>query len=634
MQSVQVFVVRKGSRSVFGDRSGPPCTTLGKSLSAQSPGKKPVSPGVHRVRTVYSSSSKSVRENLLLASARWERKDASGDQDYRLLVPDDAEFYMSGFRYCLFVETSKQKIMTSEGPLMAAIETLAAACPPPSSADNGAERGVCEIQALTAFEEAIDQEAAKVVGSGRGPEDVAVKSKELRAAAREMFGPVDGFSRANKRLDEFTDPTKRVSPELNFSAWGDVGTGVAPAAVAAGSGLNVDRMNHLAHAVATLLAWNRGLLLFPPAGKTGFFHGALPIQSLRINADGKTIEVASVKSPQEKKGTHPENRQDMQISKIDVTTDKLEVVSGITLYDLMLLLRNRVVVGKKDYTLSGLAGAIKAAASDGWNANTTTLTSDAYQKVAALADALASMQKLAQEASVKPSELLDDTPSAVQVHLSAVMMTARASLVLEDFAQTLNLLHRSRTEWDAGKSKLTVVTRGLASFEVAALGSTQIEFSEKDWVFTYVTPVIGYAQLRTDGNFALFYIAAQLHFVPNRGDDVLWSNGFRRDIWRAFALELGFSPDISRFGPDDRLAGYSGFPPAYIGAAIHVIPYTSFSFGGVLLDRKSSSLTDERAELTVKPYIGFNVQFNIPEYVREASKPATSTKVTTQSPRI
>jgi hypothetical protein len=112
---------------------------------------------------------------------------------------------------------------------------------------------------------------------------------------------------------------------------------------------------------------------------------------------------------------------------------------------------------------------------------------------------------------------------------------------------------------------------------------------------------------------------------------VLWSNGFASDWSRSFALELGFAPNVSSFGPDKRFAGYSGFPPVFGGVALHIIPYTSLSFGGVLLDRKGSSLAEERPHATLKPYLGLNVQFNIPEYVREASKVDASMKVTSDT---
>jgi hypothetical protein len=371
-------------------------------------------------------------------------------------------------------------------------------------------------------------------------------------------------------------------------------------------------------------------LIEPRGGqRSRFVLGGLEIAKLAIAANGKTIELQL---------SHKRSAKEV---KSDVAADQLEVRPGVTLGDVVLLMNDQVVVDTRRYTFPQLAKAALDGADLGtWSAARSTFVKAAHDKLAVLADAVAAAETAADNAA-KDKDVLDDTPNAILVHLGAALGAApgpapgpapRRSGRVAEWSRTFGKLHEAQAGWAESQGQLKVKTEGLVTYEAAAPIPTQIEFEQSTWVFSYVTPVLGYAQIRTDGNFALFYLAAQLHFVPNPGNDVLWGRGLSRDLRRAFALELGFSPNLTTFGPDNRFSGYSGFPPAYLGAAVHVIPYTSVSAGGVVLDRKRSSLSDEQPDATMKWYIGINVQFNIPEYVREASTVASRTKVTTTSP--
>jgi hypothetical protein len=617
VRSAQVFVVRKGSpRALFTD-AGPECSALKTALHVDQPGKAPIDAGIYPLYQVYPKAT-ALQNNKMLATARWDRKDARGDQEVKLLVPGDASFFVAGYRYCLFLETSKQEVTTSENEIADEIGRLVKDL----DACTGAAKAGCETDQIAKYEQRLEKAASGALGARRGDDTRARedKAKAFRSAARAAASAALDFHRAVARLGALGDPTRPPLFAINTIPAGDVNVAIS-AAVAQPQ----DRIDHLSHAAALLLAWNpgkAGILLVPHSGKRSrFVLGGLDLAKLAIAGNGKTIELQLVQ------------RGGVKLVESDVTADQLEIRPGVTLADVVLVMNDQVVVDARKYTLPQLAkAALDGADLDKSSAGPSTLVKSAHDKLAALADAVAAFETAADSAA-HDKEALDDTPNAILVHLGAVLDPARRrSARLTEWAQTFGKLRDAQSGWVGSRDQLKVTTEGLVAYEAAAPIATQIEFRDSTWVFSYVTPVLGYAQIRTEGNFALFYLAAQLHFVPNPGNDVLWSQGLSRDLGRAFALELGFSPNLTTFGPDRRFSGYSGFPPAYIGAAVHVIPYTSFSIGGVVLDRKRSTLSDEQPGATMKWYFGVNMQFNLPEYVREASNVPSSTKVTTGAP--
>ena len=620
VKSAHVFIVRKGSRTVFvGDR-GPACSVIKDALHADQQQKRAVDAGVHRLREVYPAVEDGYKENHVLASARWERKDAKGDQEYKLLVSGDRSFFQSGFHYCLFVETGSQEMISSEKEIGTAIDTLVnvlKACTTPE----------CGQSALQTYENNLLELAQSVLGKTRASDvsQVAAKATAFRAAGQTLVGHTLDVRTAVDRVGRLKD-----SPiALDTLPAGDV---TIPITADSKRSVPID---HLAHAAALLLVWNPGKIgiRLTSATSSRFSYGDTPILSLGISANAKFLAWVG----------------DGSSRSLDVGADALEVRPGVTLGDLVRLMNNQVLVGARKYSFPQLRTAIQQGASP-WTKEQTELVVQAHQKFFDMSDALLEIArarttfdearkvyddvlaafKAGRAKEPNPRFYADDTGQAILAHLGRAIEGADgAAITLQEWSQALNKLARSHADLAAAKGMLSVKTEGLVAYEASAPIATSVEFTESTWVFSYLTPVLGYAQLRTDGNFALFYTAVQLHLVPNRGDDVLWSNGFGQDWKRAFALELGFSPKVSSFGPDKRLSGYSGFPPVYFGVALHIIPYTSISLGGVLLDRKSSTLADEKPDVTFKPYVGFNVQFNLPEYVREASKPATNATVTT-----
>jgi hypothetical protein len=198
---------------------------------------------------------------------------------------------------------------------------------------------------------------------------------------------------------------------------------------------------------------------------------------------------------------------------------------------------------------------------------------------------------------------------------------------LASLIQQLHDLVQEDQTWRAAKEKLLDESRRVVTVTSTAPTSLRVSFASKTWVFSYLTPIIGYAGVaRTDESFGLFYLGAQLHFAPNPVDDVLWSHGVTaRDLRRAVALELGVAPTGKAFGPDARFSGPGGLPPIFLGLAVHIVPYTSLSVGALLTDRKRSTLAQEDPHLAVSPYVGVTLQLNLPDLFRYASSPSSNT---------
>jgi hypothetical protein len=156
----------------------------------------------------------------------------------------------------------------------------------------------------------------------------------------------------------------------------------------------------------------------------------------------------------------------------------------------------------------------------------------------------------------------------------------------------------------------------------------RVSFTSRTWVFSYVTPIVGYAGvLRPDETFGLFYLGAQIHLDPNPVDDVQWRRGVTaKDLRRSLALELGIAPYRGSVGTDMRYSGPGALPPLFLGAAVHLLPYTSLTVGAAFVDRRHSTLVEEQPHTVVTPYVGLTIQLNVPDLIRQASGPASDTE--------
>ena len=168
--------------------------------------------------------------------------------------------------------------------------------------------------------------------------------------------------------------------------------------------------------------------------------------------------------------------------------------------------------------------------------------------------------------------------------------------------------------WSARETALAIVTETYDESSLVRPIPTKVEFSQDLWVFSYVTPVIGRA-VALNPDFPLSYAAVQVHFVPNLVESPQWSGAFPREFLRAFALEFGMATGTGSFGPDGRFQGWGTLPPLFAGLAVHIIPYTSLTFGAAIFERVSTVVPAEKPRLFVGKYVGFNVQINIPDAV-------------------
>ena len=189
----------------------------------------------------------------------------------------------------------------------------------------------------------------------------------------------------------------------------------------------------------------------------------------------------------------------------------------------------------------------------------------------------------------------------------------------------LNDFLNSLDKWQKEKGSLSVANLSKDTALVTQPLSKNFQFTQSTWLFSYATPVVGYGVvMNASEKFNVGYYGVQIHFVPNAVNDPLWSHG-TRDIARLVAIEVGASLPATTYGPGGRFSGWQGLPPLFVGGTLHLLPYVGISAGGVLFERRSSPLTQEKAEAFFGPYIGMNVQINVPDLIR-GMKTTTSTK--------
>jgi hypothetical protein len=198
---------------------------------------------------------------------------------------------------------------------------------------------------------------------------------------------------------------------------------------------------------------------------------------------------------------------------------------------------------------------------------------------------------------------------------------------IETMREQIAALQGADQEWRQTKEKLVGRSRNIVTMTMTMTNPLRVSFESSTWVFSYVTPIVGYAGiLRPDETFGLFYLGAQIHLDPNPANDPQWRDGITtKDLRRALALEIGFAPYSTSFGPDMRYDGPGELPPLFIGAALHVLPYTSVTLGGAIVERRNSTLREEMPRTAFSPYLGITIQLNVPDLLRQAVGPSTDT---------
>ena len=596
LENAQAIVVRKGTPGLFGD-SGGDCRSVIAELrietAVSSAGDTddddddddttPVvryPAGVHQVFEVFPRA-EGQRDAEVLVTAAWQRADANARQ-YKVFVPHDADFFSSGYGFCLAIVTTERSQRLDDATLTERVDAVArriVACGDKSS---------CDDDALADHEAHL----LKELETERVPDAKRLASRMKDAARSELASSSALVEALDHVRERWHDKTAVLTPAA-ASVW-------APTAT-----------DPFAQAVATMLA--RSAALLPQVrGKTVALYttdGKMEVRALQVLDDGRSIRVAASSAP---------SGESARV--LTATTDTLAVTDDITLYDLIQLGQGRVRVDKDWTTLSALGDGAAELGSERWTAE-----DDVY-----LAAATAQLRRLANFVDLvttgvscngkgfAPTEA-EQTSDAVRRHIGEWLVCQHVdSGALEALVEQLDELATAQTAWKGARDKLLARDKQLVTLTTTTVLDTRADREPRTWFFSYVTPMVGYAGiLRPDESFGLFYVGAQIHFAPNPVAEPQWTHG-TRDLPRALALELAVAPYSGSFGPEHRYGGVGALPPLFIGLAFHAIPYTSLTFGGSLLERRNSTITEERTHTTFAPYLGVSVQLNLPDLIYQA----------------
>jgi hypothetical protein len=619
VENVQAIVVRRGTPGLFGG-ADPDChdvvADLRMDLSAEwttdedddyedadgAPATVAVryDAGIHRAYELFPHAESEARGSEVLVSAAWQRTDDRA-RSYKVLVPHDPGFFAAGYGYCLFVvatERAQQLDDTTLGQLVDGLARKVVACGDKSS---------CSDDALTDFEIHAERElaASRLVTEGPAGEAKSLASR-LKDAARSELGASPGIVEARDHLEDRWHDKAMVNAPASQTVWGETAT------------------DPFAQATATLLA--RSAALLPQVSTRGkgsgvtlfTTDGKLAVRAVQILDDGRSVRVASSRSP-----------SGDQARVLPATTDTLPVTENLTLYDLIQLGRSQVRVDREWISLAALGDRLSAIGLDTWTADDAAYLGAAHAQMKQLAtyvDRITAGVKCAPHAF--GSAEADQSRDAVDRELGEWLVCAKVDpAAIGALAEQLDELAYEDQAWTAAADKLVARARRLVTITATTPTGPRVRFTSRTWAFSYVTPMIGYAGVvRPDESFGLFYLGVQLHAAPNPVDEVLWRSGVTtKDLRRALALEIGVAPYGGTFGPQRRYSGPAGLPPIFLGLAVHLIPYTSLTVGGTILDRRNSTLADEQPHAILAPYLGFTVQLNLPDLVWQAAQPTTDT---------
>lgn len=635
---VQVVVVRRGSASMFGD-DGPSCHDLLADLSIDAVtstaadddggagdggdgadlGEDPMlqpryDAGVHRAFEIFPHATGSARRSHVMVTTAWQRPSASTKQ-FRVLVPHDREFFSPGYGYCLMAVTTAHAQVVSDEAIEDLVDELASkivACGDSTKCDDDA---LVEYQSKVETAIARSHRGEGVMVGGGSVEQVRALAARLREAAKAELGGTTGIVEALDHMnDRFVDKSNVMTP-VQSAVWAEIGSDPFAAAVA----IMLARSGALLPQVKTGAAAKKGTDAGAPVALFTA-DGRLEVKAVQLLDDGRGLRVASSVSP----------KGEGQARVLASGTDSLVVADGLTLEDLVQLGERHVRIDHEWVTLRSLGDRVSSIGQESWNAEDAAYLAAATAQMRRLADFVDLTTTGATCArhtyTAAENELTND---AVRKHLGEWLQCQKAdSAALESMLEQLELLASEEQAWKQTKERLVGRSRRIATLTTTAPENLRVSFRAKSWVFSYVTPIVGYAGvLRPDETFGLFYLGAQIHLYPNPVDDVQWRRGVTaKDLRRALALELGIAPYQSSVGPDMRYGGPGSLPPLFLGAAVHILPYTSLTFGAAFVDRRNSTLPQEEPHTVVTPYMGFTVQLNLPDLIRQASGTTSDTE--------
>jgi hypothetical protein len=612
VEHAQAIVVRRGSPSMFGT-DGPSChnliadlgieTTLSSAAVDDSDDEAIYVPvprydsGIHRAFEVFANSTGAVRKADVLISAAWQR--SSPDQrEFKVLVPHDTRFFSAGYGYCLVIATTEHAQEVDEATLADLVDGVASkivACGDKSS---------CDDDALAEYEVKVARVLANTDSFKRTPGQLGTITSMLEEAARVELGHAAGIVEVLGHMsDRFYDKTNVMPPAANV-VWADIATDPFAQAVA-------NLLTHDGALLPQVRGPQQGVALFTPDGK-------LQVKTLQLLDDGRSIRVAASKAP-----------TGVQARVLTATTDTLHIADGLTLYDLIQLGNRRIRVSKDWITLKELGDGISQLGQEQWMPEDSTFLVKAHAQLKRLSDFvdLTTSGVTCTPHTYAASEA-EQTSDAIRRQLGDWLVCQKVdAAAIETMREQVAALIAEDEAWKTAKAKVVSKSRRIVTLTSTAPTPLRVSFASRTWLFSYVTPIVGYAGvLRPDESFGLFYLGAQVHLDPNPVDDVQWKHGMTtKDLRRAIALELGVAPYESSFGPDMRFGGPGSLPPLFIGAAVHVLPYTSLTFGGAIVERRNSTLAQEEPHTVFAPYLGVTLQLNIPDMIRSASGPTTDT---------
>lgn len=614
VENAQAIVVRRGTPGLLGD-DGPDCHNLLADLRLDlvtfrgsdddEEDDSPTVPvrydaGMHLAFEVFPRAEGVNHDAAVLVSAPWRRSDDESRQ-FKVLVPHDPDFFAGGYGYCMFVvqtERAQQIDDVTLGELVDGVARKLVACGDKSSCD---EDVLAEYQMRLAKE----LSGSHAIAAGPAGKSRAIAA-QLKEAARAELASATALVEARDHLEDRWHDKIGVMTPASPVVWADTAT------------------DPFAQALATMLA--RAAALLPQVrgqkAQTSVAlyttDGKLQVKAVQLLDDGRSIRVASSRAP-----------SGDQARVLTATTDMLDVADGITVYDLIALGHGRVRVDRDWVTLAQLGERVGSIGLPAWTADDGAYLASATAQLKRLSDFVdaATTGVVCKSRAFEATEA-EQSQDAIHHHLGEWLVCQHVdAAALAALANQLKELAAADQTWHDARDKLVAKSKRIVTITTTAPIATKVAFTSNTWVFSYVTPIVGYAGvLRPDESFGLFYLGVQLHLDPNPVDDAQWRDGVTtKDLRRALAIELGLAPYTGTFGPERRYGGPGGLPPLFVGLAVHVIPYTSVTFGGAFIDRKNTTLPEEQPHTIFAPYLGFTLQLNLPDLIRRTAFASSDT---------
>lgn len=664
---VQVAIVRIADAWLWNSR-GESCAAIAGALHVEQPqpqlqpDNRPHEPGIATASSVFPLAEGAHRDDKVLLSSVWSGS-TTDPTHFKVLISNDSKFIRAGASYCVYILKRSQHIDDSK--IQNTLESLAddsQACEdrvdPHDARPNPHDQ--CQAEFFDAYAHKLDDLLGEVLPKGtpaptcaNDPIDAAIataRTKGQLAAAPAPAPPPPGatpasrdftkeyctlrdhaFQAGNHAFAMFKGRTQlirslRAVPR--FALRGPDGPGALPA-----GWMPVDQA--IGHAIAIALV--RHAVLVTTWDQDGRLEYRTRDQWRRVKAlslidEDRALQAADLVSGR-LVGPH---------RLADVTTDDLVIAPGITLRDLIAFGQKTIHTTSPDTSadttfeaLEALLGSLtlakplEPAAEDKLKSLASKLY--AFGAVAApdpgprpepgsLADATAEIHQWLTTIG------FDATPDVVKkLHAIAWLTTMNFDQTTmadkyRDLAPRLRPIYEAKRRFEADKEGLQLKTGEVISLGAPKAIPLKIAFNEQSWAFSFLAPMVGYAAVDGRGSddwFAMYYTGFQLHLFANPVTDPLWSHGVREDYKRAFAIEVGAGLKSTGFGPGNRYTGILGPVPITVGAAFHLVPYTSVTLGVVLLERRATVLPADKGTFTPEFFIGLNVVPNLPDLFKQ-----------------